>query len=68
MRVQAEPSEIFTEVDRARVRVWNGITDEGVQCFLFVARVAVRTEDDPLSLARELTEVPMGTAELAAMR
>ena len=54
MRIQIEPTDIFTTIGNEPVRVWNGITDEGVQCFVFVARVAVKAEDDPLGLAGEL--------------
>lgn len=68
MRVQIEPTEIFVTVGNAYCRVWNGITDEGVQCFLYIAQVAVRTEDDPKSLAAELLYVDSPIAELEAMR
>jgi hypothetical protein len=59
MRIQAEPSDIFAEVNGARCRVWNAITDTGDQIFLFVHRVAVPS-DGELVFADELipTETP----------
>jgi hypothetical protein len=42
MRLQIEPSEIMVERDGKKVRVWNGVSENGTQCFVFVAAVAVR--------------------------
>ena len=69
MRLQVEPTPIFCQVNGARVRVWNGITDDGVQCFLFTTCVAVRANDDAGALAAELIEqkVPEGFEQLRGM-
>jgi hypothetical protein len=45
MRIQIEPTDILTDLDGVPVRVWNGITENGTQCFVFVHRVAVYSED-----------------------
>jgi hypothetical protein len=66
MRIQIEPSEILVDIDGVTTRVWNGVTEEGVQCFVFVARVAVRAEDDALDLASVLIEVDQ--PEIAGLR
>lgn len=58
MRIQIEPTEHFLSVDGVPVRVWNGITEDGNQCFVMVHRIAVRAEDDTSSLERELVETP----------
>lgn len=41
MRVQAEPSEMYMRVDGALCRVWNAVTEDGEQMFLFVVRSAI---------------------------
>jgi len=41
LRVQAEPSELYMRVDGALCRVWNGVTEDGEQVFLFVVRTAL---------------------------
>lgn len=41
MRVQAEPSDLLVKVDGTLCRVWNAVTENGEQIFLFVARTAV---------------------------
>ena len=41
-RVQAEPTEILVDLEGVECRVWNAITNQGDQVFLFVHRVASR--------------------------
>jgi hypothetical protein len=55
MRIQIEPSEIFTKLDGVECRVWNGITDDGTQVFVFVHRLAVRCDDhlEPFEILEE---------------
>ncbi len=57
MRIQIEPTEIETRIDGTPVRVWNGITPKGTQVFVFVARLAVRAEDQS-AFDEELSEDP----------
>jgi hypothetical protein len=61
MRIQAEPSEIFAEVNGTRCRVWNAVTEDGVQVFLFVCRVAVPS-DGELAFTDEL--IPTKNTEI----
>jgi hypothetical protein len=42
LRVQAEPTTILLEVDGVPCRIWNAVTDQGEQVFLFVHRVAIK--------------------------
>jgi hypothetical protein len=42
MRLQIEPTEIVTTLDGVECRVWNGISEHGAQCFVFVHRIAIR--------------------------
>jgi hypothetical protein len=52
MRIQIEPSDIVCELDGVTVRVWNGVTEDGTQCFVFVQAVASRQD-----IAAELQRV-----------
>jgi hypothetical protein len=40
MRIQIEPSEIFAVVRGVKCRVWNGVTEDDKQVFVFVAGVS----------------------------
>jgi hypothetical protein len=66
MRIQIEPTEIETKVGETAVRVWNGITPKGTQVFVFVARLAVRNEDQDV-FDEELAEDP-GRAVLRELK
>ena len=57
MRIQIEPSKIMAEVNGFPVRVWNGITEDGIQVFLFVQAVAVPGDADSEPFARDLKEL-----------
>lgn len=54
MRLQIEPTEILTELDGVPVRVWNGVSEGGTQCFVFVHRLAVRNDQDLEAFETEL--------------
>jgi hypothetical protein len=40
MRIQIEPSDIFVDVNGVKCRVWNGITEDDKQVFVFVSSIA----------------------------
>lgn len=56
MQIQIESTEQLTHMDGVPVRVWNGVTAEGVPCYVFVHRLAVRNTDDQSTFDRELQE------------
>ncbi len=58
MRLQIEPSEMIVDLNGVQVRVWNGISEQGVQVFVFVHRLAVRNDDDLAAFERELIDMP----------
>lgn len=61
MRIQIEPTEIMTELDGVPVRVWNGITEAGTQCFVFVHRIAVSSDQNQEAFEAELkAQAPPG--------
>jgi hypothetical protein len=48
LRIQIEPSEIFLMVNGVRCRVWNGVTEDDKQVFVFVAALASHEDMKPL--------------------
>jgi hypothetical protein len=45
MQITIEPTDQVTTVNDAPCRLWNGTTDKGVACVLYVALVQVKTEE-----------------------
>jgi hypothetical protein len=41
MYITIRPTAVLTEIDGRAVRLWEGVTDRGTSCKVFVARVAV---------------------------
>lgn len=55
MRIQIEPTEHILTVDDVEVRLWNGVSEDGTHCFVFVHRIVVREgEMDQARFEREL--------------
>ena len=44
----------ITEIDGMRMRIWLGVTPGGIQCTLFVHRIAVHDSQDSAEFDREL--------------
>jgi hypothetical protein len=42
------------KLDGVEVRVWNGVTEDGIQVFLFVHRIATHADVKGMLLDREL--------------
>lgn len=56
MRITIESTDQLTNLDRVPVRVWEGVTERGVKCYVFVHRVAVHEDADAARLDAELRE------------
>lgn len=56
MKLQIESTDKITEMDGVPVRVWQGTTESGVPCVVFVHRIAVSNFDDSAQFDRELAE------------
>jgi len=50
MKIQMEPTEHILAMDGVECRVWNGVTENDIQCFVFVHRIAVRNDQDATEL------------------
>ena len=61
MELLITATDQLTHVDGVPCRVWEGHTEEGVRCLVFVHRIAVPESEDSAAFDRELqTQVPPG--------
>jgi hypothetical protein len=56
MKITIESSGELTTVDGHMVRKWNGVTERGARCIVFVARIAVLKSESQEQFERELKE------------
>ena len=62
MQIQIEATEKTTTLDGVPCRVWKGVTASGVECHVFVHRIAVANQADSSEFDRELSkELPPGS-------
>ena len=61
MRITIESTEKLTDYDGVQVRVWEGVTEGGAKCFVFVRALAVHQSQDAAEFERELKrDLPPG--------
>lgn len=61
MKIEIEATDKLTTIAGVPVRLWEGITENGVKCKVFVHRIAVHNDEDPGEFERELVEqIPPG--------
>jgi hypothetical protein len=56
MQLQIESTDRITAIDGVPVREWKGTTASGVECIVFVHRIAVHNSKDQSQFDRELAE------------
>jgi hypothetical protein len=56
MKITIEATDQITRVDNVTCRVWNGITERGTKCLLFVHLLRVPAEVDQEEFQHELNE------------
>ena len=56
MQIPIKSTDILTHIDGVPVRLWEGVTGQGVACKVFVHRLAVHNDDDADQFERELRE------------
>jgi hypothetical protein len=59
MRLTITSTEHTATINGAECRVWEGVTDGGARCVLFVHRVAVHLDDDPAEFEALLIKRPL---------
>lgn len=57
MKITIESTEMLTEIDGRKCRVWRGVTERGVQCDVLVTRLRVRSDADCTQFENELQEM-----------
>jgi len=63
MKLQIEATQHITKIGGVECRLWEGVTEGGVACKVFVHRVAVHNDLDLSQFERELLEkLPPGRA------
>lgn len=67
MKIMIESTPTITEYNGARVRMWKGTTERGVECTLYIAGVQVNRADDTEQFEQELQETS-GPPELQQVR
>lgn len=56
MRIQIESTDQITKINDVPVRVWKGTSEAGIDCFVFVHRLAVHKSLDASQFDAELKE------------
>lgn len=56
MKITIESTDQITTLDGVPCRVWKGATEAGVECVVFVHRLAVHKDQDAAQFERELAE------------
>ena len=56
MKIQIEATDKLTQIDGVPVRLWEGVTELGTKCKVFVHRIAVHKDEDSEQFDLELTE------------
>lgn len=57
MRITIESTDTLTSIEGVPVRLWEGTTESGIKCRVFVRMIAVRNDEDSAPFERELKEL-----------
>jgi hypothetical protein len=61
LQIEMKATKHLTEIDGVPVRLWEGVTDDGIKCKVFVHRIAVHNELNAEAFEKELDEkMPLG--------
>lgn len=62
MKITITSTDLITTIDGVPVRYWEGVTDRGIPCKVFVHRIAVADDRDHAQFQQDLAEqLPPGT-------
>lgn len=56
MKLTIESTDVVTTMDGIPVRLWHGVTADGIPCKVFVHRIAVALEQDARAFEQDLEE------------
>ncbi len=57
MQIAIESTDTLTTIEGVPVRLWEGVTANGVNCKVFVHRLAVHKDEDAEQFATELKKM-----------
>ena len=57
--IQIVPTDKITIIAGAKCRVWKGVTADGIECHVFVHRIAVRETEDTDAFEGHLSRMPV---------
>ncbi|HEY7233896.1 MAG TPA: hypothetical protein VH539_07085 [Gemmatimonadaceae bacterium] len=58
MRITIESTNMITQYNGARARLWKGVTEKGITCAVFVVGLAVHEAKDQSQFEAELETMP----------
>jgi len=67
MKVTATSTTKIVSLNGIPARIWEAVTERGVKCHLYVARVAVAEGEDQSAFKAELEEQAKPSAEIEAI-
>lgn len=68
MEIQIKSTDTLTTLDGVPVRLWEGVTANGVECKVFVHRLAVKKDADTSQFEAELKEKMQPGAKIVPLR
>lgn len=57
MKIEITSTDEITEISGVPVRHWSGLTEGGIECHVFVHRIAVSNDEDASAFENELREM-----------
>ena len=61
MRLEIKATKHMTEIDGVPVRLWEGVTEDGIKCKVFIHRIAVHNSLNSEAFEKEMIEkMPQG--------
>jgi len=56
MKIEITATDQITDIEGVKVRLWEGVTEQGTRCKVFVHRIAVHNDADSTQFEKELNE------------
>ena len=64
LKIQITATENITDINGVPVRLWEGVTERGIKCKVFVHRIAVHPDEDAGPFDEELREMAPPTVKV----
>lgn len=67
MNVKLHSTTKIVEINGVPARVWEGITEGGIECHAYITRIAVHKDDDASEFQKDLQEHKAPSSALQAI-